>query len=200
MGYSHYFAYDPRAEPFIAAWPRMVADAAVIATHVQNVLGVRLAGGTGEGPPEIDERRIWLNGPAEQQLDHDTFLIDLAPCHAGGVHATLAQRRRTRQRSEFERRGFVLDSCKTNRKPYDIAVTSILLRCRHLAPNAFVIASDGAWEREWQHGALHWDAACPTSVGPVDVLATLFAQIERPAASRLAANVLCGPPSATLTV
>lgn len=43
-------------------------------------------------------------------------------------------------------------------------------------------------------------SACSTSLGPVDVLAMLFAQIERPAASRLAASVSCGPPSARLAV
>lgn len=177
----------------MAAWLRMVADARMIASHVQDVLGVHLAGGVGEGSPEIGERRIWLNGPAEEDLRHDTFVIDPA---SRRIYAR--QARRDRQRTPRARAAVLSDFCKTNRKPYDIAVTSILLRCRHLAPDAFIIASDGAWEHEWRHGARHWDAACPTGHAPVDVLATLFTQIESPARSRLAANVLSGPRSARL--
>ncbi|KAJ6036796.1 hypothetical protein N7540_001075 [Penicillium herquei] len=38
--------------------------------------------------------------------------------------------------------------CKTNEKPYDAVVTTILLRCAVLAPNNFKPSSDGTWE-EW---------------------------------------------------
>lgn len=178
MGYSHYFAYDPRAESFIAAWPRMVADASRIAAHVENVLRIRLAGGAGEGRPEIDERRIWLNGPADEDLAHDTFLIDPALAHSG------------------ERDGLVSDCCKTQRMPYDIAVTSILLRCRHLAPDAFVIGSDGDWEREWRHGAMYWAPGCERGPAPLALVAALFAQVERRSDSPLTADAWDGPASA----
>jgi hypothetical protein len=153
MGYTHYFAYDPNAESFVAAWPQMVTDALLIATHVQRSLGVRLAGGFGDGEPELSERRIWLNGTRSGDLHHETLLIDPAPPKTR--HEREPQGGSDLARQDLERRtdrAFVTGFCKTARKPYDIAVTSILLRCRHLAPDAFVIASDGAWELEWQHG------------------------------------------------
>ena len=62
MGYTHYFAYDPAAQQFVAAWPQMVTDALVLAAYVQESLGVRLAGGLGDGEPELTSRRIRLNG------------------------------------------------------------------------------------------------------------------------------------------
>lgn len=85
---------------------------------------------------------------------------------------------------------------QTARKPYDIAVTSILLRCRHIAPDAFVIGSDGEWTHEWQHGSMHWHPAREKDVGPVDIVRLLFRQIETPRHSQLLADVFDGPVSA----
>jgi hypothetical protein len=170
VGYTHYFAYDPSAESFIAAWPQIFTDAWLIASYVQGALGTRLAGGDGQGQPEITQHRIRLNGPAVGGLDHETFLI--AP--------TL--------RADFEERGFLVGFCKTARKPYDIAVTSILLRCQRLAPAAFVIASDGDWQRDWCHGG-------PVAPGrkqaatPVSIVEVLFAQVETTDNSRLVPSV-----------
>src|SRR3981189_1537026 len=128
MGHTHYFAYDPGTESFLDAWPQIFTDACLIASHVQEALGIRLADGDGRGSPEIPRGPIRLNGPAVAGFDHQTFLIDPTPL------------------ADLEERGFVVGFCKTARKPYDIAVTSILLRARHLAPHAFVIASDGDWK------------------------------------------------------
>lgn len=194
MGYTHYFSYEPRADSFIAAWPQIVDDARLIAEHVQSELGVRLAGGLGTGEPELDRRHIWLNGPDRGDLGHETLLIDPEPWvswdeQAAHGHADWA----AREREQFETRGFYVSFCKTARKPYDIAVTSILLRARHLASGSFVIGSDGDWDLEWQHGADHWSPGCARSVSPVAVVKTLFEQDESPERSRLVANVWEGP-------
>jgi hypothetical protein len=193
MGYTHYFAYDPNAESFVAAWPQMVTDALLIATHVQRSLGVRLAGGFGDGEPELSERRIWLNGTRSGDLHHETLLIDPAPPKTR--HEREPQCGSDLARQDLERRtdrAFVTGFCKTARKPYDIAVTSILLRCRHLAPDAFVIASDGAWELEWQHGAAHRESRSRHAPAPVSVVEALFEQTESRAHSPLAASVYDG--------
>jgi hypothetical protein len=176
VGYTHYFSYDPSAESFVDAWPQIFTDTWLIACYVQRALGIRLADGDGHGPPEITRRRIRLNGPAVAGLDHETFLIDPTP------------------HPDFEARRFVVGFCKTARKPYDIAVTSILLRCQRLAPTAFVIASDGDWEHDWcPPKQLASGARRPD---PASVLELLFAQVETIDNSRLAPNVWNGPPPA----
>jgi len=190
MGYTHYFAYDPNAQSFVAAWPQMVSDAQRITSHVQETLAIRLADGMGEGAPEISERRIWLNGPAAGDLGHETFVIDPAPWRIWNEQAALGHEDWAEyERAQFKARGFLTGFCKTARKPYDIAVTSTLLRCRHLAPDAFVIGSDGDWQREWQHGATHWDAGCEKDHAPVSLVDALFAQVETPGRSRLLCDV-----------
>lgn len=194
MGYTHYFAYDPNADSFVQTWPQMVTDAALIATHVEESLGVRLAGGFGDGAPELSERRIWLNGTRSGDLHHETLLIDPAPRKTCDEHEPQELPDLTRcDLARFEDRAFLTGFCKTARKPYDIAVTSILLRCRHLAPDAFVIDSDGAWELEWQSGAMHWQPSCVTGAAPVEVVALLFGQAETRENTRLLAGLHLQP-------
>jgi hypothetical protein len=179
MGYTHYFAYDPNAESFITAWPQMVDDARTIGAHVQKALGIRLAGGMGEGQPEFTERWIWLNGPSRRDLGHETLLLDAQPWKAWDEAAADGhQRWAEEEHQRLDERGFVWAFCKTARKPYDIAVTSILLRCRHLAADSFAIGSDGQWELEWLHGAMYWGPGCEAGPAPVEVVRTLFGQAE----------------------
>jgi hypothetical protein len=45
--------------------------------------------------------------------------------------------------------GPLSDFCKTNGKPYDLAVTLVLLIIKRHAPHHIHITSDGRWEREW---------------------------------------------------
>jgi hypothetical protein len=195
MGYTHDFAYDPNAESFITAWPQMVDDARTIGTHVQEALGVRLADGVGRGQPEFIERWIYLNGPSRRDLGHETLLIDPQPWKVWNEAAADGQQRwADEEHQRLSERGFVWAFCKTARKPYDIAVTSILLRCRHLAPDSFAIGSDGRWEREWQHGAMYWGSSCEPGTGPVEIVRTLFGQIERIDVNPLVAAI-DGPPS-----
>jgi hypothetical protein len=190
MGYTHYFAYDSNARPFISAWPEMVRDAKLIAWCAQRVLGVRLAGGRREGRPVFNCQRICLNGPAADLLANEAFLIDPMPLRAWDGRPGPGNDGRSQQARQLDTRGFTTSFCKTGRKPHDIAVTSVLLRCHHLAPEAFVIASDGDWERDWCHGA------CGSKRAPVSVVELLFAQVETIDNSRLVPNVYDGPSSA----
>lgn len=196
MGYTHYFADDPNAESFIEAWTQMVDDARAIAGHVHEAFCIRLAGGMGEGEPEFTERWIYLNGPSRGDLGHETLLLDPQPWRAWDEQAALGYRSwADHERERLQKQGFVGAFCKTARKPYDIAVTSILLRCRHLAPDAMALSSDGRWEREWQHGAMYWEPGCERGPAPVKVVKTLFGQIETSDVTRLT-RALDGPDSA----
>jgi hypothetical protein len=47
-------------------------------------------------------------------------------------------------------------SCKTYRRPYDLAVSTVLLRARALMPGVITLGSDGDWDHEWLRGAEAW--------------------------------------------
>lgn len=156
MGYTHYFAYAPKDETFIAAWPQMVADAQRIVEHVRGS-GIIICGWDGTGEPELEVAgRIRLNGTERDDLDHETLGIDPKPWRAWEHPENAGTRWAERQRDEFAQRGFLWAFCKTARKPYDGCVGAILLRCVQLAPDAFVIASDGSWDCEWRYSAGVW--------------------------------------------
>ncbi|KAH8743450.1 hypothetical protein F5883DRAFT_592977 [Diaporthe sp. PMI_573] len=53
--------------------------------------------------------------------------------------------------------------CKTDRKPYDVVVCAILLRAKHLAPNAINIRSDGDWD-DWSEAAAMVSALWPNMI------------------------------------
>ena len=127
MGYTHYFRYQPTSASFATVWAQIITDSRVIC-QAATAAGIALAGPLGTGTPVIDEAHgIGLNGDAERGEDYETFTI-LPPQVPGSDH-----------QSWF---------CKTERRPYDLAVTAILLRCKLLAPHEFRIASDGTWQ-EW---------------------------------------------------
>jgi hypothetical protein len=126
MGHTHYFRYLTTSDGYAAAWPRMVADTRRICKVVTGA-GVPLAGPLGSGTPVVDDTDgIWLNGTGRYQVAE--ALILLRP------HTTP-----TDSQPWF---------CKTDRQPYDLAVTAILLRCHLLAPQSFRISSDSSWA-EW---------------------------------------------------
>ncbi|MDT0307250.1 hypothetical protein RM780_09775 [Streptomyces sp. DSM 44917] len=141
MGYTHYFGYAPLTEDFGDAWPDMVVDAWLIVDHL-TARGIRIAGPDGEGGPIIEPGHIALNGAGDEA--HEPLIILPRPPTA--AEDPFLAREYTRQR-------FVRDFCKTSRKPYDVAVAAVLLRCHQRAPGAFAIGSDGGWDQEWRRGA-----------------------------------------------
>ncbi|MEQ4300853.1 hypothetical protein ABNF97_05580 [Plantactinospora sp. B6F1] len=135
MGYTHYFSYFPRSAEFRAVWPRMWADAELILDRVETA-GVRLCRDPFDGNLPAEYEVIAVNGDGERD-EYGEPLV-LAPRWPG-----------YRQQSAD---GRLTGFCKTGREPYDLAVTTILLRCHRLLPDGFAIHSDGGWEAEWRHG------------------------------------------------
>lgn len=142
MGYTHYFAYRPQDPQWAEAWPALVDDIYEL-TRVAEEEGYDLAGGLGEGRPEIGPDRIWLNGAGDE--GHETFHL------AGPAPAD----------SELGTEEHVFGFCKTARKEYDGVVCAILLRAAQVAPEAMLIGSDGEWGVEWEAGAGEGPAARP---------------------------------------
>ncbi|MER6913945.1 hypothetical protein ABT354_19920 [Streptomyces sp. NPDC000594] len=155
MGYTHYFSYTPEAPALRSAWLQLRLDTAAILDFVKKT-GVQLAGSNGHGAPLIDERRISFNGRATEECEDFTFTLD--------------PHERTR------RDPFVWDFTKTNGRPYDMAVTAVLLRAHTLIPDHVAIQSDGSWDADWLEArAIHnmlfgdpgmADPFTDTTVGP----------------------------------
>ncbi|MEJ3741790.1 hypothetical protein WEI85_00610 [Actinomycetes bacterium KLBMP 9797] len=152
--YRHQWAYQPSHPDYVAAWPTILDDTRRIIGRVRQV-GIVIAGPDGYGRPTLDNADgIELNGDATTDLDGEAFrLLAPLPAHPRGTPTATA-------------------ACSTGRKPYDLAVTAVLLRCTLLLPHAFAIASDGAWDREWVHGATR-GAAAPR-LGARSLVAELF--------------------------
>jgi hypothetical protein len=133
MTYQHYFSYQASAEEIRAMWPRLRADTATILDAVR-LRGIGLTGPLGYGDPVIESQTIAFNGLGSGMgeallLSLDTELATISP-----------------EASAPFTRGF----CKTHRRPYDMAVTAVLLRAWTLAPEHVAIGSDGTWKEDWQ--------------------------------------------------
>ena len=90
--------------------------------------GIRLGDGHGEDKPIVDDTQIFLNGFASES--YETF--SLTPSMDIPKWSPFAA-------PEKCERGF----CKTQQRPYDVVVTSILRMVHDLAPQKFHISSDG---------------------------------------------------------
>ena len=113
MGYTRYWnrTDKPLDEDFVEFCKGVVEDC--------KRRGIRIRDGFGENEPVITTEKIWINGDADINSDHETFYIG----------------------SET---GF--EFCKTARKPYDYAVRKILSEAKK---RGFVtkVSSDGAERR-----------------------------------------------------
>jgi hypothetical protein len=153
MGYAHHFRYNTALPAYQDAWPRMVADALTI-VQAADRMQVTICGPHGDNAPKISDTGIALNGSRWQASDHDSLVI---------CPSVTTQHARISMGAEP---GFLSDTCKTGRRPYDVAVAAILLRCHLLAPEAFRINSDGRWDREWIYGAHRWEEDPAPPYGP----------------------------------
>lgn len=154
MGYSHYWTVPRADRDYVAAWPTILDDTRRIIDAVR-AHGVVIAGYDGWRRPTLhaDGHGIAFNGDASTDLDADAFTVapplPLAPAHVRPLNV-----------------------CKTNRKPYDVAVAAVLLRCTLLLPDVFLIRSDGTWDGEWAHGATRGTG--PALPSARDIVGALF--------------------------
>jgi hypothetical protein len=133
MVYTHYWAYQPDSPSFATVFPHLVADTRLIIARLSDH-GIELAGPSGIGQPLLHEAIITFNGARPDTGEN----FVLAP----GAGSGLTERTRTGE-------PFRLDYCQTRRQPYDLAVTTVLLRAQQLAPQDMVLASDGSWTHDW---------------------------------------------------
>lgn len=122
---------------------------------------VRAAGvvivGFGDAPP-VSTSGIAFDGDDSEELDGESFVIS----------PTLDDL----PRWDYDEHGVVRAFCKTERFPYDLAVTAVLLRCTSLAPNTFLLHSDGEWTEEWLRDATY----PPTGLSSRGLVTDLFGE------------------------
>lgn len=130
MGYTHYWRRKKEIEPEIY-------------THIQNdfqkllpaleTAGVRLAGGMGDGHPVFLKDELLFNGYGSESYESFDFPRMLIP------HSW----------EEPDQKDLYFQFCKTDERPYDLAVTACLLvAMHHLGPD-IALSSDGG-EIEWK--------------------------------------------------
>jgi hypothetical protein len=131
----------------------MITDAQRIINRVRAASVVIL--GFDDAPP-VSTADIAFRGDDTEELTGEPFVIS----------PTLDSLRSW----QYDEHGVVQAFCKTERFPYDLAVTAILLRCRCIAPEAFLLSSDGDWEKDWSQDATY----PPTGLSTRGVVTELF--------------------------
>lgn len=133
MGYAHSWKRPFEIEPW--RFRAIVSDFGELLPTLER-RGIVLAGGLGEGPPRLDEYEICFNGPA-QPLDG----------RRETAHETFSFPRRVVRRVEHGGvSGHTWDSCKTNGKPYDLAVMVALVVANEHLGSEIDIESSGSHE------------------------------------------------------
>ena len=110
--YSHYWKHDGFDDD---EWKKLMSETKKIIKSAAKD-GVKLAGPSGSGKPEIDGKHIGLNGSEADGDDYETFWLDKKP-------------------AKFE-------FAKTGQKPYDAVVVSILAAAKKIN-RKFKPSSDG---------------------------------------------------------
>lgn len=134
MGFTHYWSYLPESEQWQVAFPRLLADTRVILDHLTD-RGIATAGAHGDGEPLLTVDEIVFNGA--EPNEYESFFLGTTQDPNTRHHTWRGAR-------------FTWDFCKTAHRPYDLAVTAVLLRSRQLVPWHFAIGSDGRWDSDWK--------------------------------------------------
>ena len=122
-GYTNYWQ---QSEDFTSSeWSKIVRLAKATIKKAEK-LGIVVRDGWGKGRAVVNNKEIYLNGDAENNLDHETFL--------------LTKKRDMKRKYSEPGSGFT----KTARKPYDAVVATILVGIKKIAPKKFSARADGS--------------------------------------------------------
>lgn len=146
MGYTHY--WNRSADFTTEQWEKICLETLdIIVRHCDKkkiVLAFEfdspavqqpvLFGGPNYGPrpPEVSPELIRFNGWKDE--GHETFYLTKAKPDNPSYDPDATES---------------FDFCKTNRKPYDLAVMLVLLAMKRHAPESVSVSSDGNWDVEW---------------------------------------------------
>ena len=115
-GYTNYWE---QSEDFTSSeWSKIVRLAKATIKKAEKQ-GIVIRDGWGKGKPVINNKEVYLNGDAENNLDHETFYIT----------------KKLKDDWSFT---------KTAGKPYDAVVATILLGIKKISPSKFKPRADGS--------------------------------------------------------
>ena len=147
-GYTNHWVYTAGAENPNGGfsdpqWDMIVREAKVIIAAAR-AGGITVTGPMGTGRPSITSEHISLNGDKAKNLDHETFYLVKTPSEEDRrFHQQFLDTFGKGPTREIAR-GF----CKTNGKPYDAVVASILAVANRIGKGVFKAKSDdGALKR-----------------------------------------------------
>lgn len=171
MGYTHYFQRDTELSP--SDFKNVAEDFRKIIV-VLNKAGLKLAGCSGSGDPDINANHIMLNGvsacghkedpdigiawPARGAVGSSPDLEKSGSWFAGALlekrtcggdcshEGFILSRTFEPYTNQTKSHGMWFDFCKTAFKPYDLAVTACLVIAKHHFKNDIVVSSDGEME------------------------------------------------------
>ncbi len=177
MGYTHYWNREQKIAQQIME--SIVNDFRKIVKTIS--LYVDLAGGSGEGNPEITYDKIWFNGkekcghpqkdlgiawpdndaggianPFSEVVQKGTWFagskLQKRTCGGDCSHETMYFPRIMKLESYNEpKNGLYFNFCETAFKPYDLAVISLLIIAKHYLNEKIKVSSDGT-EEQWFDG------------------------------------------------
>ena len=134
-GYSNYWTYvatpeNPDGGFTPAQWSKVLAETRKIIAAAEEK-GIKVAGPSGSGLPVLDNDHIALNGANPD--DYETFHLNRIPsAYDKDYHVQMSNRNEVA--SSF---------CKTNGKPYDAVVASILSYAARVSKRGLSVHSDG---------------------------------------------------------
>ena len=134
MGYTHYWRRPRKNAGSAYMFGQLALDTKKIIAQAEQD-GIRIRNGQGEGEPEFNEAYFSINGDASHYVEgrdmaHETFRWEGIP--------SISEHRKDEPET--------FDFCKTAYKPYDVVVTAILIRAKHIYGDCVSISSDGDWE------------------------------------------------------
>jgi hypothetical protein len=175
MGYTHYWRIQPEVpgDKFDA----IVADFKELLPALEAVMGVKLAGLRGKGKPKITKDVIAFNGPANCSHKKADLGITWPAKDARGVakvggavvaggwfagaqlgsracggdcsHESMVIERIYPKRDDLHPEDALkFNFCKTAYKPYDLAVTALLIIAKHHLNHNILVSSDGQ-PKDW---------------------------------------------------
>jgi hypothetical protein len=141
-GYTNHWVYlsnpaNPAGGFTDAQWNTIVRETRRIIAKA-TAQGIVIAGPNGMGAPIVNAERIILNGDANANLEHEDFVLIKAPSEEDRRFHLQFQRTIGVNSSDEIARGF----CKTNRKPYDGVVASILAVAKRVGKDVFDASTD----------------------------------------------------------
>lgn len=152
MGYTHYYNT-----------PKLIAreDWTALLMQVEKIIEFLppdfmtkvIRGGHGNGLPKFNPDMIWFNGNEDDDLDHETFMLE-----------------RKFEPAEWQKpgkKGLYFNFTKTARKPYDLLVCLVMIAMHQTVPCS--LGSDGNAE-DWEGALETYNKVFGTSLTFTDIV------------------------------